>query len=40
MADYTETAEETNPESVLRFENSGLYTEPYDLRSLWHPFVL
>ncbi|MBF8283312.1 MAG: hypothetical protein HW378_2227, partial [Anaerolineales bacterium] len=39
MADYTETAEETNPESVLRFENSGLYTEPYDLRSLWHPFV-
>ena len=39
MADYTETAEETNPESVLRFENSGLYTEPYDLRLLWHPFV-
>ncbi len=39
MAEYTETVEETNPESVLRFENSGLYTEPYDLRSLWHPFV-
>jgi hypothetical protein len=39
MAEYTESVEETIAESVLRFENSGLYTEPYDLRSLWHPSV-
>jgi hypothetical protein len=37
MAEFTETVEGTNPESVLRFENSGLYTEPYDLRPLFHP---
>src|SRR5574337_2125719 len=39
MAEPTETVEESNPESVLRFENSGLYTEPYDLRPLFHPTI-